>query len=157
MMTHITQVKRALKELLRNDLPLKLQLGDLEASDGVSTPRPAVFYTSDKQNPEDYPCVEIISEGSRRSPANGVQIMVHRVLVAVTVAGDDEERLGVHVERYIWAVRQVANDTLLGSETPTGPIETLEERYSMVAPRPQGFEQPFVRGGYIALELTSVE
>lgn len=156
-MNHITQAKRALRDLLIERLPLKLQLADGQCGDGIKTPVPAKVHTTDKADLEDYPALELIVTSSQSMRDSTAQVYKHNVVIGFTLVGDDEETLTAQDERYMWALRQVCRDTLFDPPIGTGPIDTGGEQYTPLAQRPQGLESPFVKGGYIEVFVTTVE
>jgi hypothetical protein len=156
-MIHVTQVKRALRTLLIEQLPIVLQIADISAHDGVTTPVPVSVFTSEKYAAEGYPSLELIATSSKARSNSAAQMVEHSVVVGFTLTGDDEERLTVQVERYMWAIRQIARDTLFQPEPPTGPIDTIGEQYTPLLNKPAGVESPFVKGGFLNLLITTVE
>jgi hypothetical protein len=156
-MNHVTQAKRALKALLIDRLPGKLLQADLEAADGVKTPVPYETHTTDKNGLGGFPAIEIIATSSSPKTDSYAQVYENRVVVGFTLAGDDEETLSVQVERYMWAIRKIARDTLLAPDAIVGPIDSAGEQYTPLDNRPSGVEFPFVKGGYIELLMTTVE
>lgn len=154
-MNAVTQVKRTLQALLEDRLPAMLQQGDSEADDGVTTPPPAEFHRTDVQGLGAFPAIELLASPSVPQGNSYAQILRHRVMVGVTLVGDDEETLTVQVERYVWAIRRVARDTALAPGCPTGPIDTGKEAYTPMVKR--DVEIPFVKGGWIELFIDTVE
>lgn len=161
-MESVTQAKRWLKTTLIAELPLWLQRGDQLAGDGVVTPPPRDVNTTDKSLLADYPGIEIMpqEDDPQGVDASGIYLR-HRVMVSVTVAGDDEETLATQVERYIWALRGIAFNTLVTPD-PTmsgggGPIECGRSAYTQNVPKPEGIEVPFVKGGFLEMFLPTVQ
>ena len=157
VLTHVTSAKIALKALLEAQLPIVLAQADADADDGVTTPLPYEINRSDKTAAGGYPAIELIATGSIPQQDSFAQIMRHRVAVGVTVTGDDQETLTVWVERYLWAIRRIARDSLLAPTSLTGPIDSGVEEYSPLGSMDRSTENPFVKAGYIELFLTTVE
>jgi hypothetical protein len=153
-MQSVTQVKRALKAALADRLPFFLQRADLDAADGVITPVPYVIYTTEKWELAGFPAIEITVISSRPTQDSHAQVMEHRVPVAFTLTGDDEETLTIQVERYMWAVRQVVRDLLLAPDSLCGPIDVGDETYTPLDNK--GTERVFVKGGWVELRVTTV-
>lgn len=156
-MQHVTQVKRAIKTLLIEHLPAKLDQADEEADDGVTTPHPHVVYTSEKQGIEGFPSIEIQAIRSSPNGDSFAQVYKHQLTLVITVNGDDEEKLATFAERYIWAIRQLCHDTLMADYDgpPTGPLTVGEEGYAF-ANEPGGVELPFVVGAFMFVTATTV-
>ncbi len=150
----VTQVKAAIRDVLREHLPAMLQRADVEAGDGISTPVPYVIYTTEKWELSGFPAIEITVISSRPTQDSHAQVMEHRIPVAMTLTGDDEETLTVHVERYVWAVRQVLRDRLLTDESHCAPIDVGAETYTPLDNK--GTERAFVRGAWVELLVTTV-
>lgn len=158
LMVHVTQVKRALKALLLAELPMKLQIADLAANDGIRTPVPFEIYTCDKQALDGFPAIELVATNSSPRVDSFAQVYEHRIAIGFTLAGDDEDTITTHVERYMWAIRHVCRDTLMrGPETPTGPIDTGAEQYTPLDRTAGRVEEPFVKGGFIEALIQTVE
>lgn len=155
-MDHVTQAKIKLRQLFLDELPLKLQQGDLEASDGVTTPPPYEIARTDKETFNGFPAIELVATGSNSITDSSAQVYRHRVVAQFTLTGDDEETLTVQVERYMWAIRQVARNSRV-SPPPWGPVDSGSEEYTLVEQRPTGLEVPFVKGGFIELFVETVE
>lgn len=156
-MNHVTQAKRLLKALLLARLPAVLVQADTESGDGVTTPPPYEAHTTDKLTLGGYPSLQLICTNSRRTRDSSAKVYEHRVVVSFTLTADDEERLTVQVERYMWAIRTIADETQNRPDEPIGVIDTGEEQYSLLDNRPVGVEEPFVKGGWLELRLTTVE
>lgn len=156
-MFHVTQAKRKLKQLLLDRLPTELQAADLLAGDGVTTPPPYEVHTTDKADLGGLPSLELIVTDSSPTADSFAQIYRHRVVIGVTVGGDDEERLSVQIERYLWVLRKIARDTHLTPVEGTGPLDTGGEQYTPLQQRPETVESPFVKGAFIEVFVTTVE
>ena len=136
---------------------MMLLRADLEAADGIHTPPPYEIHTTDKDSLNGFPAMEIIATSSGSKSDSYAQIYEHRVAVGFTLVGDDEEVLTTQVERYMWAVRHIARDTLTAPDAIVGPIDAGGEQYTPLGNRPTGVEFPFVKAGYIELLMTTVE
>ena len=156
-MNHVTSAKRALKELLIVQLPGKLAAADSSEGDGVQTPVPAEIHTADMKQLGAYPAIEMWASRSRPTADSLSQVYQHTIVVSFTLTGDDEERLTLMVERYMWAIRHVCRDTVLAPPVGTGPIDSGSEEYTLVGSGRAGFDEPFVKGGFIELFVTTVE
>lgn len=154
---HVTAAKRALKALLEDRLPALLAQADLDENDGVTTPPPAEIHRSDVSAAGDYPAIELIATNSQALGDSNAQVMKHRVAVGVSVAGDDEETMTAQLERYLWAIRRIARDTVLAPDSVSGPIDSGDEQYSPLGALDNDLERPFVKAGFIELFLTTVE
>ena len=160
VMHHVTQLKRELKVYLLDTLPLYLSAADGFAGDGYRTPPPFEIHTTDKKALGGAPSLELIAtDSSNQKPGSAAQVYRHRIVVGVTVHGDDEETTSVWVERYIWAIRQMCRDTHLDPSRAPGAsaMDSGGEQYTPLASRPSGLEQPFARGAFIELFITTVE
>jgi hypothetical protein len=151
---HVTGVKRSIKARLAEHLPLMLQRADLEADDGVTTPVPYRIYTTEKWELEGFPAIEITVISSRPTQDTHAQVMEHRIPIAVTLTGDDEETLTVQVERYIWAIRQIVRDVLLAPHPDNAPIDLGDETYTPLDNK--GLERVFLKGAWVELIVTTV-
>lgn len=157
-MFHITQAKRKLKELIQTALPLMLARADGESGDGVSTTLPISIFTTEKNDLGELPALEIIvTDSTPQGEPAYAQIYRHRVVVGVSVGGDDEETIAVMVERYIWALRQVFRNVALVPIEGTGPVDTGGEQYTPLQQRPETVENPFVKGAFLEVFITTVE
>jgi hypothetical protein len=155
-MWHITQAKRAIKQLLHDELPAALAEADAQADDGITTPPPYEIHTTDKTDLGGLPSVEIVTAGSASGSDSVAQIYRHRLLVGVSVGGDDEETISVQAERYLWTLRQVLRDKLLPG-IGTSPLETGSEQYTPIVQRPGGVEFPFVKGCFLEVTVPTLE
>lgn len=156
-MQHVTQAKRLLKQLLWTRLPVVLAQADTDAADSVTTPPPYEIHTTDKEALGGYPALEIICTNSRRKNDSWAKVYEHRVVVGFTLTGDDEECLTVQVERYMWSIRFVADETQQRPDEPIGTVDAQTEQYSLLDNQPTGVEHPFVKGGWIELLMTTAE
>lgn len=165
-MFHITQAKRKLKERLAAELPGKLAEADavdpvyVETPSGpvlVPTPPPAEIHTTDKADIGDLPSLELIVTDSTPTVDSFSRIYRHRVVIGVSVGGDDEETISKQIERYLWAMREVARDSHLTPIEGTGPVDTGGEQYTPLQQRPETVESPFVKGAFIEVFVTTVE
>jgi hypothetical protein len=154
---HITQAKRKLKQRLLDELPLKLQQADGAAGDGVVTPVPYEIHTTDKADLGGLPSLELIVTDSTPQVNSFADVYRHRVVFGVTVGGDDEETLGIWVERYLWCLRQIVRDLAITPIEGTGPVDTGGEQYTPLQQRPETVEAPFVKGAFIEVFVTTVE
>jgi hypothetical protein len=142
---------------LAERLPEKLAEADAEADDGVTTPAPAEIHRSDVVGAGAYPALELIATGSTPQVNSASRVMRHRVIAAVTVAGDTEETLAMWLERYLWAIREVVRDQLFTPQCDNAGVDTGEEGYSPLGRQTEETEGPFVKGGWIELFVTTVE
>lgn len=159
-MNHITQAKRKLKSLLVARLPIELANADAVAADGVTTPPPYEIHTTEKVDLGGLPSLELIVTDSTSIADSFSQIYRHRVVIGVTVGGDDEETVSTQVERYLWVLRKIARDTQLtdvSEQYGTGPLDTGGEQYTPLQQRPETVESPFVKGAFIEVFVTTVE
>jgi hypothetical protein len=154
---HVTHVKRKLKQFLLDQLPLILQRADLESGDGVTTPVPYEIYTTDKADIGGMPSLELIVTDSTPVVDSFAKVYRHRIVIGVTVGGDDEERNTVWVERYIWCLRELFRDEALTPVEGTGPVDTGGEQYTPLQQRPETVETPFVKGAFIEVFVKTVE
>lgn len=157
MFPHITAAKRKFKERLAEQLPLKLALADGLAGDGIVTPPPAEIHTTDKADLGALPSLEIIVTDSTPMVNSFAQMYRHRVVVGVSVGGDTEETISIQIERYMWALRQIFRDTHVTPIEGTAPVDTGGEQYTPLQQRPETVENPFVKGAFIEVYLTTVE
>lgn len=156
-MFHITQAKRKLKERLLTELPIQLANADAIAADGVTTPPPFEIHIIDKADLGGLPSLELIVTDSSPQVQSYAQIYRHRLVIGVSVGGDDEETLGVQLERYLWCLRRVIRDIALTPIEGTGPLDTGGEQYTPLAQRSETVESPFVKGVFIEVFITTVE
>ena len=163
-MFHITQAKRTLKQWILDALPLQLAAADAMSADGVRTPPPYEVYLTDKHDLGGYPSIEIIVTDSTPAPGQSfAQIYRHRLVVGVTVGGDDEETISTQVERYIWCLRQVftsgglANNDGVSPPDGIAPVDVGGEQYTPLQQRPETVESPFVKGVFLEVFITTVE
>lgn len=156
-MFSITQAKRKLRQVLLDRLPVELAIADAIAADGVVTPPPYEVHTTDKVTLGGLPSLQLIVTDSSPTVDSYVQVYKHRVVIGVTVGGDDEETLSVNVERYLWCLRKIARDTHLTPIEGTGPIDTGGEQYTPLQQRPETVENPMVKGAFIECFVTTVE
>lgn len=156
-MNHVTQAKRKLKELLIAALPAKLQLADAARADGLQTPIPYRVHTTDKWGLEGYPALELIVSDSSPQGNTLAQVYRHRIVIGITVGGDEEEKITAWIETYMWAIRQVARDTHLTPIEGTAPLDTGGEQYSPLQKPEETVPEPFVKGAFIEVFVTTVE
>lgn len=156
-MFHITQAKLKLKERLLVELPIQLANADAISADGVTTPPPFEIHLIDKADLGGLPSLELIVTDSTPQVQSYAQIYRHRLVIGVSVGGDDEVTLGVQLERYLWCLRRIVRDLALTPIEGTGPVETGGEQYTPLAQRPETVEEPFVKGAFIEVFVTTVE
>lgn len=156
-MFHITQAKRKLKERFLTDLPGKLVVADGARSDGIITPPPYEIHTTDKVDLGGLPSLELIVTDSSPQVQSYAKIYRHRVVIGISVGGDDEETLSVWLETYLWCLREICRDTALTPIEGTGPLDTGGEQYTPLVQRPETVEAPFVKGAFIEVFVTTVE
>jgi len=156
-MFHITQAKRKLKERLLNELPVQLANADAIAADGVTTPPPFEIHTTDKVDLGGLPSLELIVTDSSPQVNSFAQIYRHRLVIGISVGGDTEETTSIQLERYLWCIRRVVRDIALTPIEGTGPLDTGGEQYTPLQQRPETVEQPFVKGAFIEVFVTTVE
>jgi hypothetical protein len=156
-MKHITQAKRKLRDWLWNTLPSTLAAADMAAADGIVTPVPYEIHTTDKADLGGLPSLELIVTDSTPQVDSFVRIYRHRVVIGVTVGGDDEETISAQVERYLWCIRAIVRDLHLTPIEGTGPVDTGGEQYTPLQQRPETVEMPFVKGAFIEVFVTTVE
>ncbi len=156
-MYHITQAKAKLKLRLVDQLPFKLSQADGEAADGIATPVPYEVFTTDKVDIGGLPSLELIVTDSTPQVNSYSRIYRHRVVIGVSVGGDNEEILSVQLERYLWCIRAIVRDLDITPIEGTSAADTGGEQYTPLQQRPETTEFPFVKGAFIEVFITTVE
>lgn len=156
-MFHVTQAKRKLRDRLWAELPGQLAAADAAAADGVTTPVPYEIHTTDKADLGGMPSLELIVTDSTPTVESFSRIYRHRVVIGVSIGGDTEEVISTQIERYIWCLRAIVRDLDLTPIEGTGPVDTGGEQYTPLQRRPETVEQPFVKGAFIEVFVTTVE
>lgn len=161
----VTQGKRALKALLAARLPEVLAMADAadpirdedQGDDAVAiaTPPPEKIHRTDKAEISTYPTIELIASSASPQADSYAQQLRHRIVVGITLAGSIEQVLTDQVERYVWAVRRIARD-VAPDDVACGPIDSGSEEYTPVGQSRDSI-QPFVKGGFLELFLTTIE
>lgn len=158
---HITQAKRIIKQRLLDELPSWITQATNAIGDDVPLPTPIVFevWLTDKADIGGPPSIEIIVTDSVATSDSYAQVYRHRLVIGITIGGDNEEYITTLLERYLWAVRQTLRDAILfPPEHPqTAPVELGGEQYSPLVERPGTVESPFVKGAFIEVFVTTVE
>lgn len=155
-MFHITQAKRKLRLRLLDELPGRLVEADGAVADGIKTPPPFEIHTTDKADYGGLPSLQMIVTDSTPMANSFAQVYRHRLVVGVTVGGDDEEATSIRVERYLWCIRQIIRDLHVTPIEGTGPCDTGGEQYTPLVQRPETVESPFVKGAFIEVFVTTV-
>jgi hypothetical protein len=156
-LNHITQAKRKLKQRLLDELPGRLAAADGAAGDGVQTPVPYEIFTTDKADLGGLPSLELIVTDSTPTVDSFVRIYRHRVVIGVSIGGDTEETISTQLERYLWCLRAIIRDLHVTPIEGTGPVDTGGEQYTPLQQRPETVENPFVKGGFLEVFVTTVE
>jgi hypothetical protein len=156
-MHHVTQAKRKIKTFLVTYLPAMLANADAIRADGIVTPMPYEVHTTDKADLGGLPSLEVFVTDSGTTKNTFAQIYRHRLVIGVSVGGDTEETLAVQVETYMWCLRQLFRDAALVPVLGTGPVDTGGEQYTPLQQRPGTVENPFVKGAFIEIFVTTVE
>jgi hypothetical protein len=154
---HITQAKRKLKQRLEAELPGQLAAADAAGNDGVTTPVPFEIHTTDKADLGGLPSLELIVTDSTPLVDSFARIYRHRLVIGVSIGGDDEETVSIQIERYLWCLRAIVRDLHVTPIEGTGPVDTGGEQYTPLQYRPETVELPFVKGAFIELFVTTVE
>jgi hypothetical protein len=142
---------------LLDELPGRLAEADAAGADGVRTPIPYEIHTTDKADLGGLPSLELIATDSTTQLNSFAQIYRHRVVIGVSVGGDDEETIAIQLERYMWCLRQIVRDLHLTPIEGTGPVDTGAEQYTPLMQRPETVELPFVKGAWLEVYITTVE
>lgn len=156
-MYHITQAKRKLKTRLQEQLPSVLAEADGVAADGVVTPIPFEIHTTDKADLGGLPSLELIVTDSTPQVNSYSRIYRHRLVIGVSCGSDKEEVTSVQLERYMWSIRRVIRDLDITPIEGTSAADTGGEQYSPLQQRPESVENPFVKGAFIEVFITTVE
>jgi hypothetical protein len=154
---HITQAKRKIRQRILDQIPSVLAGADAAAADGIVTPPPYEVHTTDKADLGGLPSLELIVTDSTPTVDSFSQIFRHRLVIGVTVGGDDEETMSIQLERYMWALRKIARDTHLVPVEGTAPLDTGGEQYTPLQQRPETVENPLVKGAFLEVFVTTVE
>lgn len=161
-MNHVSQAKDRLKARLDAHLATVLAAADAEADDGFTTPPPAVILTFPSAGTQEYPSIEMVVQNSLKRAESVVDDYQHRVMLAVTVVGDDEETIVRNLERYMWALRKFGSDHIdRDMPDPNDAVDVIicgSEAYTPLLRGPSGgVEHPFVQGGFIEMLITTIE
>lgn len=156
-MYHVTQAKRKLKQRLLDELPQRLLEADADADDGLKTPGPYEIHTTDMMELPGLPALELVVLDSQPTVDSYAKVYRHRLAVAITAGGDDEETITLILERYIWAVRWIIRDLHITPIEGTSAADTGGEQYTPFQKRPDTTEYPFVKGVFMELFVTTVE
>jgi hypothetical protein len=154
-----TAAKARLKARLEAELPAVLEEADALAGDGITTPPPYAIYTHEKTTLDGFPSIEMVLQASDKTLDSTLDVYRHRVLVAVTIASDDEGAMTLLLERYLWALRQFGKDRADDRPTPSDVVDPIfcgREQYSpIVHGAATGVEFPWVKGGFIEMAITT--
>lgn len=162
-MNHVSQAKARLKARLETHLATVLAAADTEADDGFVTPPPMTILTHPSMGTNDYPVIEMVVQNSRKRVDSVTDDYEHRVMLAVTVAGSDEETIICNLERYIWALRKFGADHMDRGDMPdpeavVDVIVCGNEAYTpLLRGKETGIEHPFVQGCFLEMLITTIE
>lgn len=161
-MNHVSQAKTRLQLRFQTWLPGVLAAADAEANDGFTTPPPATVFTFESAGTQEYPTIEMIVQNSRKKVDSAADVYEHRVMMAVTIAGDDEETLTRNCERYVWALRKFGTDHIdRDMPDPEDAVDQIicgAEAYTpLLRGKDTGVEYPFVKGCFMEFLVTTYE
>lgn len=161
-MNTITQAKRRLKARLDTHMAALLAAADVEADDEVTTTPPCGVFTRETFGTQEYPCIEMVMQGSHKVPDSTADEYQHRLAITVTLGGDDEETITTQLERYLWVLRKFGQDHIdRDMPDPEDAVDLIicgDESYMpLVRGSGTGVESPWLKGGWIEFFVTTIE
>jgi len=139
-----------------------LATADAEANDGVITPPLRGVFTNETAGTQEYPCIEMVVQGSDKIVDSVADEYRHQVAITITLGGDDEFTMTRQLERYLWVLRKFGQDHIdRDMPDPEDAVDVIicgnESYMPLVRGVGTGVESPFVKGCYVECFITTIE